>query len=49
MAASLVENANETTKFKAGENEELTFGGNTTTLSGASKTMLESGGTLEAK
>jgi hypothetical protein len=48
-ADGLLENSNETTKFKGGTNESLTFGGNTATFSGESKTMLNSGGVLEGK
>jgi hypothetical protein len=45
----LLEGSTETTKFKAGTNESITFGGNTATLSGESKTMLNSGGTLHGE
>jgi hypothetical protein len=48
-ADGLLENSTEETKFKAGTNESLTFGGNLATFSGESKTMLNSGGTLKGE
>jgi hypothetical protein len=47
-ADGLVENSNETTKFKGGTNETLTLGGNSATLTGETKTMLANGNTLTA-